>query len=100
MKKFYSLFFVLLFFALGLQSCSVFPETFDERLATAYVTNSTVRATTARAIRAGQVSAEQGRNILQITDRVRAVLDASADGDERGLDLAIEILRELERYTK
>jgi len=31
---------------------------------------------------------------------VRDVLDVSADGDERGLDLAIEILEQLQRYIE
>ena len=81
-----------------LPSCSVYPETFDERLASAYITNTSVRSTAAAAIRADKISPDQGRNVLRLTDQVRDVLDVSADGDERGLDLAIEILERLQRY--
>ena len=97
-----SLFLLILFlFAAVLPSaCSVYPETFDERLATAYITNTSVRSTAAAGIRAGKITADQGRNILRLTDQVRDVLDVSAEGDERGLDLAIEILEQLARYVE
>lgn len=89
-----------LFFLLFLSSCAVIPQTLDERLAAAYVTNSSIRITASRALNAGRIDADQGRAVLRLTDQARSLLDASADGDERGLDLAIEILEELERYLE
>ena len=96
--KLLSLFFLIFVFFAGIPACSVYPETFDERLASAYITNTSVRSTAATAVRAGKISPDQGRNVLRLTDQARDVLDASADGDERGLDLAIEILEQLQRY--
>jgi len=63
-----SILLVFVFFA-GISACSVYPETFDERLATAYITNTSVRSTAAAGIRAGKISADQGRNILRLTDQ-------------------------------
>lgn len=94
-----SIFLVFVFFA-GIAACSVYPETFDERVAAAYITNTSVRSTAAAAIRAGKMTATQGRNVLALTDKTRDVLDEAADGDERGLDLAIEILEQLQRYVE
>ena len=94
----YKVFALLVFLALS--SCVVIPQNFDERLASAYATNTSIRVMATSALRTGKIDADQGRNVLNLTDQARAVLDASADGDERGLDLAIEILEELERFLQ
>lgn len=90
-------FFVALFL---LSACAVTPQNFGERLAVAYATTTEVRQTATQALNTGRINAQTGRIVLQLTDRARALLDAAADGDERGLDLAIEILEELERYLQ
>lgn len=84
--------------ALALAACAVQPQTFDERLAAAYVTNTQVREAAATALNRRAINVEEGQNVLLITDRVRDILDEASDGDERGLALAIEILESVEEY--
>ena len=88
---------VLILSCVILAGC-VTPQTFDERLAYGYSTNTSIRVAAASALRAGKIDADQGTAVLGLTDQARSLLDVSADGDERGLNLAIEILEELERY--
>lgn len=93
--------YLALFVALFvLNACAVQPQNFGERLAVGYATNTEVRETAAQLLNTGRLGAEEGRIVLQLTDRARALLDAAADGDERNLDLAIEILEELQRYLQ
>lgn len=70
---------------------------FDQRLANAYASNTAVRTTAAAAVNAGQVSSADAERVLAITDQASAILDDAADGDERGLDLAIEIIQGVEK---
>ena len=97
MKRLPCSIFVFILSCIMLASC-VTPQTFDERLAAGYSTNTSIRVAAASALRADKIDADQGRAVLGLTDKARSLLDVSADGDERGLDLAIEILEELERY--
>lgn len=85
---------------LFLMACATVPQNFDERLAAAYTTNTSIRYTAASALNSGRINEAEASNVLELTDRVRAVLDESSDGDERGLDLAIEILERLERFLE
>lgn len=81
--------------ALWLAACTAL--SFDQRLASAYASNIAVRTTTAAAVNSGQLSSGDGERVLEITDRARAILDDAADGDERGLELAIEVIQGVER---
>ena len=81
-------------------SCAVAPENYGERLAVAYATNTEVRQMATQALRTGRIDTDTARSILGLTDQARGLLDAAADGDERNLDLAIEILEQIERYLQ
>lgn len=72
-------------------------QSFEQRLAGAYATNTAIRTTATAALDAGRISSADGERVLAITDQARAILDDAADGDERGLDLAIEILEGVQR---
>ncbi len=73
---------------------------FDQRLAAAYTTNTSIRSTATAALNGGRLTSEQGEHVLQLTDQTRAVLDDAADGDERGLRLAVEIMGTLEEFAR
>lgn len=88
-------FVLLLLAACALTACTT--QSFDQRLATAYASNTAVRTTAAAAVNAGQLSSADGQRVLEITDQARAILDDAADGDERGLALAIEIISGVEK---
>jgi hypothetical protein len=80
---------------LWLAACTAL--SFDQRLANAYATNTAVRTTAAAAVNAGSMSSADGERVLEITDQARGILDDAADGDERGLSLAIEIISGVEK---
>jgi hypothetical protein len=84
--------------AVFLAGCAV--QSFDQRLASGYTSVTAVRTTATAAIDAGRVSSAQGENVLAITDQARKVLDAAAAGDERGVELAVEILGTVEEYVR
>lgn len=88
-------FVLVLFAAAVLAACAA--QSFDQRLATAYASNTAVRTTAAAAIDAGRMSSADGERVLAVTDQARAILDDAADGDERGLALAIEIISGVEK---
>jgi hypothetical protein len=83
-----------------LAGCAALQGNFAQRLAGGYQTTTEVRQTTATLLDARRISSEQGRNVLAVTDQAREILDDAASGDERGLDLALEVLRSVERYNK
>lgn len=87
----------VLFLVLAACAIAGCAASFDQRLAQAYATNTAVRTTAAAAVNAGEMSSADGQRVLEITDRARAILDDAADGDERGLELAIEIIRGVEK---
>lgn len=98
MKK--TFFAVLMLASLALAACATVPENFEERLAESYITLTEIRYTAADAVRTGRITNQQGQAILELTDSARGLLDEAADGDERGLDLAIEILDKLDRLLQ
>jgi hypothetical protein len=98
MKKYATHFLCLTLLALF--ACAVTPQSYDQRVATAYATNTQARVTAASAVRSGLLSREEGTAVLGITDQIRVLLDEASDGDERGLDLAIELLEKLEEFIQ
>lgn len=83
-----------------LAACGTLPQNFGERLAYGYTSNSEVRRTAAVAVRSDVISIEQGEEALRITDTTRAMLDEAADGDERQLELVIELLERLQEFLE
>jgi len=90
MKKF------LLVSLLFISACA---STFDQRLQDGYDLNVAVRDTATLSLNAGRMTAAQGTEVLTITDSARKLLDTAGNGDERGLDLALEVLQALEKET-
>jgi hypothetical protein len=74
--------FALVLLAVAMTACATL--SFDQRLAGAYATNTSIRSTAAAALDGGRISSESAENVLALTDQARAVLDDAADGDERG----------------
>jgi hypothetical protein len=73
--------------------------TFDQKLQNGYDLNVSVRDAATLSLNAGRLTSEQGTEVLEITDRTRLLLDTAATGDERGLNLALEILQAIEKET-
>jgi hypothetical protein len=73
--------------------------TFDQRLQDGYDLNVSVRDTATLSLNAGRLTSEQGTEVLEITDSARKLLDTAANGDERGLNLALEVLQAIEKET-
>lgn len=73
--------------------------TFDQRLQSGYDLNVAVRDTATLSLNARRITSEQATEVLEITDSARTLLDTAANGDERGLNLALEVLQALERET-
>ena len=86
-------------FFLVLAGCSTVPQNFGERLAYGYSLNTEVRNTTATALQVNRISRSDAQRVLEATDKARILLDEAADGNERGLDLAIEILETLNQFA-
>ena len=86
-------------FLVFLAGCATMPQNFGERLAYGYSLNTEVRSTAATALQVRRISANDAERALQATDRARVLLDEAADGNERGLDLAIEILEVLNLFA-
>jgi predicted membrane metal-binding protein len=53
------------------------PQTFNERIAAGYVLVSTVRETATTLLNAGKLSAQDGANVLQVTDVARDGLNVA-----------------------
>jgi hypothetical protein len=53
------------------------PQTFNERIATGYVLVTTVRATATTLLNAGKLTADDGANVLQVTDVARDGLNVA-----------------------
>lgn len=79
--------------------CACTALTFDQKLQRGYDLNVAVRDTATLSLNAGRMTSVQGEAVLEITDRTRTLLDTAADGDERGLDLALEVLQAIEKET-
>lgn len=105
LKKLIPIFAVLLVAAcasIGVEQ----PESFDQRLAYAYGTNTAVRSAAANAVTVGTIDKSDAQFILKQTDDARALLDASrlalSVGDvstaEGRLVLAVGILTQLQQY--
>ena len=90
--------------SLGLAPAS----TFDERLAYAVSQNAAVRETAAVSVERKEISVDDARRVLKITDEVRTALDAArlaaGAGDvstaEGRLQLATSILVNLQAYLR
>lgn len=74
-------------------------QTFDQRLQNGYKLNVAVRDTATLSLNAGRLTSAQGTEVLEITDSARKLLDTAANGDERGLNLALEVLQAIEKET-
>lgn len=86
----------ILALAVALTACASL--SFDQRLAAAYATNTALRETAAAALNAGTIAGDEGIAVREMTDQIRVLLDSAAAGDERNLQLAIELLSDLEGY--
>jgi hypothetical protein len=73
--------------------------TFDQRLQDGYDLNVSVRDAATLSLNAGRITSAQGTEVLEITDSARKLLDTAANGDERGLNLALEVLQAIEKET-
>lgn len=94
---------------IGCASLGLAPaSTFDERLAYAVSQNAAVRTAAANSLNAGDISVDDAKRVLKITDEVRTALDAARlatnVGDvqtaEGRLQLATALLVELQRYLR
>ena len=85
--------------AIAVLLCACAGLTFDQRLQNGYELNTAVRDTTTLSIGTGRLTSAQGTEVLEITDSARKLLDTAANGDERGLDLALEVLQAIEKET-
>lgn len=98
--------------ALLLCACAQFgvqpAQSFDERLAYAYATNTAVREASTSSLNAGTISAEDMEHVIELNDQARALLDAarmaSGAGDlgtaEARLSLAVSVLTQLQAYLR
>ena len=85
--------------AFAVLMCACAGLTFDQRLQDGYDLNATVRDSATLSINAGRLTSEQGTEVLEITDSARKLLDTAATGDERGLNLALEVLQAIEKES-
>lgn len=82
------------------------PQSFDERLAFAYASHTAVQSAAANSLDAGAISSADARQVLELADQSRALLDgarlAAGAGDigtaEGRLTLAINVLQQLQTY--
>jgi hypothetical protein len=97
----------LLFFLTG---CAAFtaPRSLEDRIAYAYATHTAVLSTAASLVEHGDMAPAQARNVLELADRSRIILDGARlalnVGDirtaEAQLGLALAVLEELQRYLR
>ena len=73
--------------------------TFDQKLQNGYDTNTAYRDTATLSLNAEKITSVQAEEVLKISDSARKLLDTAANGDERGLNLALEVLQALEKET-
>jgi hypothetical protein len=104
----YSLYIALLLIAgcaqLGLQ----LPQTFDQKLAYAYGTHTAVQKAAAASLNAKEITSDEAKQVLKLSDESRMLLDAaaaaSAGGDISSADgkllLATSILTQLQSYLR
>lgn len=84
------------------------PTTFEDRLAYAVSQNAAVRQAAANSYDAREISQDDARRVLAITDQVRSALDAARIASEAGdpktaegrLQLATTILVEIQNYLR
>ena len=98
------------FLALLLAGCAAFApaRSLDDRIAYAYGTHTAVLEATANLVELGDLTADQGQDVLEIADRARLVMDtarfARDAGDPRTaegqLALALGVLQELQAYLR
>ena len=87
---------------LGLQA----PQTFSQKLAYGYSTLASVRTTAAHALDAKQITVADAKQVLDLSDQARALLDAAGMAQGTGdlstaaskLALATTILTQLQTY--
>lgn len=79
--------------------------TFNENLAYAYGTVTTIRTTATTALNAKQITADDGQHVLQITDQARTTLDSARivaktdlTGAQGKLNLATGVLAEVQKF--
>lgn len=98
---------VLAVFMVGCTSLGLQPaKSFDERLAYAYSTHTSVLTAAANSVEAGTLGADDAQQLLAMTDDARLLLDsarvAATGGDvgtaEGRLTLATNVLTELLNY--
>lgn len=108
MRKLYLVPFLALLL-IGCASLGLAPaSTFDERLAYAVSQNAAVRTAAANSLNAGDISVDDAKRVLKITDEVRTALDAARLATNAGdvqtaegrLQLATALLVELQRYLR
>jgi hypothetical protein len=96
-------------FITGCTSLGLAPaSTFEERLAYAVSQNAAVRQAAANSLEAGDITLDDARHVLKLTDEIRASLDAArlaaGVGDvstaEGRLQLATAILLKLQQYLR
>lgn len=79
------------------------PDTFNEKLATGYVSVTAVRQQATSLVNSGALSADDARKVQSVADQARAGLDMAAiygaqpDG-QAALVTAVALLTELQRY--
>lgn len=105
-KQFFMLFFVVSL----ISSCAEFglekPETVKQKLDYSYVTLSSVRNSAADALNSGNLSKDDARRVLIVTDQARELLDSAnvlnSSGDTKTaaskLVLASGILTQIQQY--
>ena len=83
-------------------------ESFTQRLAYAYATQTAVLQSTTQSLEAGEIGSEDAVRVLAVADKAREALDAaklaSGVGDlstaEARLNLAVSLLSQLQSYLR
>lgn len=83
-------------------------QSFDERLAYAYGTNTAVREASTSALNAGEITPDDMERVIALNDQARALLDAArlahGTGDletaDARLTLAVSVLTQVQTYLR
>lgn len=108
MKRHYALTFLLCAVLSACASLGVTePKSLSDRLAYGYGTYTAVVSSAANAVSAGDITKDDGAEVLKLTDQARSILDgarATVDTDPAGAsrkaELAIAVLAQAQNYLR
>jgi dihydroxyacetone kinase-like predicted kinase len=114
MKTFYSRFVytwaagVMLASLLAVSACQTLPRTFNEKLASAYLTHTAVMTAATNALNAREITSDDAQRVLTLANDSRVFLDAAkvahAAGDlstaEGRLALGVSVLSQVQAFLR